>query len=226
MAKERPIKQFEMDRKEAARIAARLLLASGTTSPRVGGVGECTFHIIEDECDIEDICKKVEEIAENNEAWNFFERDAEMMRDADALIIITSLRSLTDPSDINCNMCGYLTCEYMEEREKLNKEDKSVAFTGPLCTFRAANVAYALNGVISLARELGIDFGVFWSAGLAALRMGLLPKTTGFAVGVAISITEKSPFRDIPLDYHKYNDRTMRDRIISRLWPQFRSIYS
>ncbi len=226
MALERAIKQYEKDRVEAARIAARLLIASGTTSPRVGGVGECTFHIIEDECDIEDICQVIEKSADDNPAWGFFKRDAEMLRDADAIIIITSLRSLTDPSDINCNMCGFLTCEYMQEREKLKREEKSVAFTGPLCTFRAANVAYALNGITSLARQLGIDFGVFWSAGLAAMRMGIVPKNTGFAVGVGISITEKSPFRDIPLDYHKYNDRTMRDRIINRLWPQFRSIYS
>ncbi len=226
MAVERALKQFERDRKEAAKIAARLLIASGTTSPRVGGVGECTFHIIEDECDIEDICQKIEKSANDNEAWKFFKRDAEMLRDADLIILITSLRSLTDPSDINCNMCGFLTCEYMQEREKFEKEDKSIAFTGPLCTFRAANVAYALNGITSLARQLGIDFGVFWSAGLAAMRMGILPKNTGFAVGVGISVTEKSPFRDIPLDYDKFNDRTMRDRIINRLWPQFRSIYS
>ncbi|GEM_PF-207062 len=226
MAVERAIKQFERDRKEAARIAARLLLASGTTSPRVGGVRECTFHIIEDDCDIEDICHKIETMADDNKAWKFFKRDAQMLRDADLIILITSLRSLTDPSDINCNMCGFLTCEYMQEREKFKKEDKSIAFTGPLCTFRAANVAYALNGIVSLARQLGIDFGVFWSAGLAGMRLGMLPHDTGFAVGVGISVTEKSPFRDIPIDYDKYNDRTMKDRIINRLWPQFRSIYS
>jgi len=226
MAIEKALKQFERDRKEAARIAARLLLASGTTSPRVGGVMECTFHIIEDECEIEDICQKIENMANDNNSWKFFKRDAQMLRDSDLIILITSLRSLTDPSDINCNMCGFLTCEYMQEREKFKKEDKSVAFTGPLCTFRAANVAYALNGISSQARQLGIDIGVYWSAGLAGMRMEILPRDTGFAVGVGISVTEKSPFRDIPLDYDKFNDRTMQDRIINRLWPQFRSIYS
>ncbi len=226
MAIERAVRQFEADRKESVRILSRLLMASGTTSPRVGGVGECTFHIVEDECDIEDLCQQIEKISDNNEAWGFFKRDAQMLRDADAVIVITSLRSLKDPSDINCNMCGYLTCEYMEQREKLDKKDAAVAYTGPLCTFRAANVAYALNGVISLAKQLGVDFGVFWSAGLAAMRMGAVPRDTGFAVAVGISISEKSPFRDIPLDYDKFNDRTMKDRIIYRLWPQFRSIYS
>ncbi|MEW6112385.1 MAG: DUF2148 domain-containing protein [Thermodesulfobacteriota bacterium] len=225
MTMERSLKQFEEDRKQAAQMAARLLLASGTTSPRVGGVGECTIHIIEDECDIEDLCQQIESMADLNAGWAFFRRDAAMLRDADAVLIVTSLRSLTDPSDINCNMCGKLTCEYMRETERLPKEP-GIAFTGPLCTFRADNIAYAVDGIVSQARNLGIDYGVFWSAGAAAMRMKILPRDTGFALAVAISVTEKSPFRDIPIRYDEMNERTMNDRIIKRLWPQFRSIYS
>ena len=222
---ERSIKQFETDRTEAVKIAARLILASGTTSPRVGGVGECTIHIIDDECDIEDLCQQIEGMADENKGWGFFKRDATILRDADAVLVVTSLRSLTDPSDINCNMCGKLTCDYLREEEKLPREP-GVAFTGPLCIFRANNIAYAVDGMVSQARNLGIDYGVYWSAGAAAMRMGILPQDTGFALAVAISVTEKSPFRDIPLKYDEINQRTMNDRIIQRLWPQFRSIYS
>jgi uncharacterized ferredoxin-like protein len=225
MSMERSLKQFEEDRKDAARIAARLLLASGTTAPRVGGVGECTIHIMDDECDIEDLCQQIETMADENKAWNFFNRDAAILRDADVLLIVTSLRSLTDPSDINCNMCGKLTCEYMRESERLPRES-GIAFVGPLCTFRADNIAYAVDGMVSQARNLGIDYGVYWSAGAAAMRMRIVPRATGFALAVAISVTEKSPFRDIPLKYDEMNERTMNDRIIKRLWPQFRSIYS
>lgn len=225
MSMERTKKQFEDDRKEAVKIAARLLLASGTTSPRVGGVGECTIHIIDDECDIEDLCRQIEEMAEEKESWKFFRRDAAMLRDADAVMIVTSLRSLTDPSDIHCNMCGFLTCDYMKEESKLGA-DKGIAYTGPLCSFRAANTAYAVSGLVTQARNLGIDYGIFWTAGAAAMRLKKVPKDTGFALAVAISITEKSPFRDIPLKYDEINERSMNDRIVQRLWPQFRSIYS
>ena len=222
---ERSIKQFEADRKEAAKVAARLILASGTTSPRVGGVGECTIHVLDDECDIEDLCQKMEQMAEIKKSWEFFKRDAAMLRDADAVLITTSLRSLTDPADINCNMCGKLVCEYLKEEEKL-PPDPDVAFQGPLCVFRANNIAYAVDGMIFQARNLGIDYGVYWSVGAAAMRMKILPRATGFALAVAISITEKSPFRDIPRRYAEINQRTMNDRMIQRLWPQFRSIYS
>jgi uncharacterized ferredoxin-like protein len=222
---ERSLKQYETDRKEAVRIAARLILASGTTTPRVGGVGECTIHIMEDDGDIEDLCQKMEEMAEIKKSWEFFKRDAAMLRDADALLITTSLRSLTDPADINCNMCGKMVCEYLKAEAKL-PADPEVAFIGPLCTFRATNIAYAVDGMVCAARNMGIDYGVYWSVGAAAMRMGVLPRATGFALAVAISITEKSPFRDIPPKYAEINQRSMNDRMINRLWPQFRSIYS
>ena len=222
---ERSIRQYETNRTAAVQTAARLILASGTTSPRVGGVGECTIHILDDECDIEDLCQAIEKMGEIKKSWHFFKRDAAMLRDADAVLITTSLRCVADPADINCNMCGKLVCEYLKEEERL-PEDPDVAFRGPLCIFRATNAAYALDGMISQARNLGIDYGVFWSAGAAAMRMGLLPKDTGFAMAVAISVTEKSPFRDIPKRYAEINQRSMNDRMIQRLWPQFRSIYS
>ena len=222
---ERSIKQYETDREESVRLASRLILASGTTTPRVGGVGECTIHIIEDECEIEDLCQEMEKMAQIKKSWKFFNREAQMLRDADAILVTTSLRSLTDPADINCNMCGKIVCEYLKEEEKL-PDDPDVAFKGPLCTFRANNIAYAVDGMTNQARNLGIDYGVYWSAGAAAMRMKILPKDTGFALAVAISVTEKSPFRDIPLRYDEFNQRTMNDRMINRLWPQFRSIYS
>lgn len=222
---ERSLKQFEDDRVDAARVAARLILASGTTSPRVGGVGECTIHILDDPCDIEDVCQEMERMADIKKSWAFFKRDAAMLRDADAILISTSLRCVTDPADINCNMCGKLVCEYLKDEERL-PDDPEIAFRGPLCIFRATNNAYAVDGMISQARNLGIDYGVYWSAGAAAMRMQILPRDTGFATAVAISVTEKSPFRDIPKRYAEINQRSMHDRMINRLWPQFRSIYS
>ena len=225
MSVERSIKQYEDDRRQAAKIAARLLLATATTSPRVGGVGECTIHILDDECDIEDLCQATEQMSGEDGQWGFFKRDAMMLRDADAVLIVTSIRCLTDPADINCNLCGKLTCEYQRQAPKLAPQP-GLAYTGPLCLFRANNISYAIETIISTARNMGIDYGIFWSAGAAAMRMKIVPRNTGFCLAVGISITEKSPFRDIPKAYADINETTMNDRIIKRLWPQFRSIYS
>ncbi len=222
---ERSLKEYEKLRKESAVIAAKLILASAVTSPRVGGVGEIAIQLFEDDADIEDICIKMEEMSELKKNWAFFKRDAAVLRNADVLLTMSSLRSFTDPGDFNCNYCGLLTCEYQRKAEKLPKEP-DIAFRGPLCLFRADNVGYALDAGISLARNLGIDYGVFWSAGAAALKLGILPKDTGFALGLGLAVMEKSPFRDIPRAYGDINEQTMSDRGIARLFPQFRSIYS
>ena len=118
-----------------------------------------------------------------------------------------------------------MVCEYLREEDKL-PADPDVAYTGCLCIFRANNIGYAIDGMIQGARNLLVDYGVYWSAGAAAMRMGILPRDTGFALAMGISITEKSPFRDIPKRYAEINPRSMNDRMINRLWPQFRSIYS
>ena len=194
---ERSIKQYETDRKEAVRIAARLMLASGTTTPRVGGVGECTIHIVDDECDIEDICQQMEAMADIKKSWGFFRRDAAMLRDADAVLIGTSLRSLTDPADINCNMCGKLVCEYLKDEEKL-PADPEVAFTGPLCTFRAANIAYAVDGMVSQARNLGIDYGRLLVRGRSGHTHGIIAPGHGLRPGRGHLHHREEPFQGHP----------------------------
>ena len=211
MSKERSIRQYEEDRISAARHSGPAdpglghhnppASAAWASAPSTSWMTNATSRIC---------ARPWRTWPATTRPGNFSPRDAVMLRDADAVLLITSLRCLNDPADINCNMCGHITCEYQKEAERLPAEP-SVAFTGPLCTFRANNIAYGLDGMISQARNLGIDYGVFWSAGAAAMRMGILPKETGFALGLAISITEKSPFRDIPKRLRR-NQRTDHER--------------
>ncbi|MBI5606256.1 MAG: hypothetical protein HY879_23220 [Deltaproteobacteria bacterium] len=222
---ERALQHYEQERRAGALEAARLLLASAVTSPRLGGVGEVVINLIQDPAELEDLALTMEDLAKENQAWSFFTRDAAMLRSADAVLVMSSMRSLDDPADINCGYCGLVTCENFRAREKLPNEP-GVAFTGPLCYLRVCNVAYALGGAASLAEQLGVDYTILFSAALAARRNGHTPRRSGFSLAIAISVTEKSPFRDMPKKSGEINERTMQDRIINRLWPQFRSIYS
>ena len=192
MTMERSLKQFEEDRKQAVRIAARLLLASGTTSPRVGGVGECTIHIVEDECDIEDLCQQIETHGRGEQGMGFLQERrghaAGRRRGADRHF-----------SPLPDRPCGHQLQHVRQAHLRVHAGDPNSFPTarewpspGPLCTFRANNIAYAVDGIVSQARNLGIDYGVYWSAGAAAMRMRIVPRDTGFALAVAISVTEKS----------------------------------
>ncbi len=221
---ERKMREYEERRLESVKLASKLLLASATTSPRVGGVDEISIHVLDNRDEIEDLSIAVDRMADDNPRWDFFHSDAVEVRDADVVMIMADRRSGHDPMDSNCNLCGYLLCDGLRDAERL-PEEPSVAFRGPFCLLRSMNMAYALNGAVTLARQLGIDHTIKMSVGAAALRMDLLPYKCDIALGFLASVTEKNPFMDLPREWAEYNDETLQNRLIHRLFPVFRSIY-
>lgn len=222
---ERKMREYEERRLESVKLAAQLLLASATTSPRVGGIDEISIHVLDDRDAIEDLAICIEKMAGDNPRWEFFRSDAVQVRDSDVVMIMADRRSGHDPMDSNCNLCGHLLCDAWREAERV-PEGPSVAFRGPFCLMRSLNMSYALNGAVILARQLGIDHTIKMSVGAAALRMDLLPYKSGIALGFLASVTEKSPYQDLPKRWAEYNNETLSNRLIGRLFPTFRSIYS
>ena len=120
-----------------------LLLATATSTPRVGGVDEISIHVLETRDEIEDLAIFIDKMADDNPAWDFFRSDAVQVRDSDVVMILADRRSGHDLMDSDCNLCGYMLCNLMREAEKL-PEEPSVAFAGPFCLLRSLNLAYAL----------------------------------------------------------------------------------
>ncbi len=222
---ERALREYHERREESARLAAKLLLASAVTAPRVGGIDEISVQYIEDRDSIEEMAIVVEKMAEDNPSWDFFRSDAVQIRDSDVVLVMADRRSGHDPMDSNCNLCGHTLCDSWRKVPKL-PDEPSVAFRGPFCLLRSMNLAYALGGAVTLARQLGIDHAIKMSVGVAALRMGLTPYKCDIALGFLASVTEKSPFKDLPRQYDQYNAAVLENRLIGRLFPTFRSIYS
>jgi uncharacterized ferredoxin-like protein len=222
---ERKMREYEERRLESVKLACQLLLASATTSPRVGGVDEISIHVLDSKDDIEDLAIAIDKMAEDNPRWEFFRSEAVQVRDSDVVMIMADRRSGHDPMDSNCNLCGHLLCDVWRDAERV-PDTPSVAFRGPFCLMRSMNLSYALNGAVTLARQLGIDHTISMSAGAAALRLDLLPYKCGIALGFLASVTEKNPFKDLPRKWAEYNNETLSNRLIGRLFPTFRSIYS
>jgi uncharacterized ferredoxin-like protein len=219
------MRQYEEARLEASILASKMIMASAITAPRVGGIDEVNIHRIDDRDTIEEMAIFVDKMADDNPAWDFFRSDAVQIQDSDVVMILADRRSGIDPMHSNCNLCGHTLCDWYGNVEKL-PEEKSTAFQGPFCLLRSMNMAYALNGAVSQARELGVDHMVKMSVGAAGVRMGLVPYKAGIAIGLLLSVTEKNPFRDLPKQYADYNANTLQNRLIGRLFPTFRSIYS
>ncbi len=222
---EKIMREYQEARLESAILASKLIMASAITSPRVGGIDEVTIHRIDDRDSIEELAIFVDKMADENPAWDFFHSDAVQISDSDVVMILADRRSAIDPMHSNCNLCGHTLCDWFSDVPKLEAAPH-IAFQGPFCLLRSMNMAYALNGAVSQARDLGIDHMVKMSVGAAGVRMGLVPYKAGIALGLLLSVTEKSPFKDLPKAYAEYNAGTLENRLIGRLFPTFRSIYS
>ena len=55
---ERKMREYEERRLESVKLASQLLLASATTSPRVGGIDEISIHVLDERDAIEDLAPK------------------------------------------------------------------------------------------------------------------------------------------------------------------------
>ena len=116
---ERKMREYEERREESVRLACKLLLASATTSPRVGGVDEISIHVLDSRDEIEDLAIAIDRMAADNPRWEFFRSDAVQVRDSDVVMIMADRRSSHDPMDSNCNLCGHLLCDMWRDAERV-----------------------------------------------------------------------------------------------------------
>ena len=110
----------------------------------------------------------------------FFLRDAENIRQADAVILVgTRLQSLS----LNCGYCGYPTCE------------KKNGHPAAPCALNMVDLGIAIGSMTAKAADLRVDNRVMFSAGKAALSIGLLAGCHSI-YAIPLSVSSKNPFFD------------------------------
>ena len=112
----------------------------------------------------------------------FFLRDAENIRQADAVILVGSRSSVMS---LNCGYCGYPTCVAKNEHPDVP------------CAINMTDLGIAIGSMPAKAADLRVDSRVMFSVGFAARRIGLL--TDCHAVyAIPLSASSKNPFFDRP----------------------------
>jgi len=157
--------------------AARQMMTAARTAPKGKGADVIEIAIATDD-DIERLSAEMLKIAEEKEL-KFFLRDADNIRQADALLLIGT-RFLTQ--GLNCAHCGYVSCTAKPE-------------TVP-CAINAIDVGIAIGSACSRAADLRVDTRVMFSAGLAAQRLKILGDDVKCVMAVPVSATSKNPFFD------------------------------
>ncbi len=178
--------------KEAVLTAAKLMMAAITTAPKGRGVSEVTSILLFDE-EKEHLARSMEEQNSHKATpVGFFKRDAQNIRKAAAVLLIGVKGTMPKKPEMpfNCGACGYPSCSEFMKTQKKKGED----FVGPLCAFQVMDLGIALGVAAKMAGELNIDNRMMYSAGAAAMNLGLLK--ADLIIAIPLSVSEKNIFFD------------------------------
>lgn len=169
---------------EAVMEAAKLILASIRTAPKARGRDTIYSCILTGN----DKQKVADWLKEQDERPDFFERDGKCIETAQALILIGAKG---EPVELNCNGCGYNTCDEFKKIKKTQGKD----FTGPNCVFKMIDLGIAIGSAVKTAGILNVDNRVFYTAGTAAKYLNFL-EDADVIIGIPLALAAKNPFFD------------------------------
>jgi len=166
---------------------AQLMELSGRTAPKGGGRDFVVQKILTGKhiLTLAGAMEKYAASASGNKA--FIGRDGGNVRNSEAVLLI-GLKN-AQPSKLDCGACGCSTCGECMSKVKPGNE-----FTGPTCAMRLLDLGVALGSAVKTAAMFNVDNRMMYSAGMAAIRAGLIDAE--IAIGVPLSATGKNIFFD------------------------------
>jgi len=177
---------------EAILTAARLIMAAVTTSPKARGISAVSSVLLQGE-EKERLALAMDNHGSRRKTrLDSFPRDAQNIRRSSAALLIGVKGTLPKKPEkpFNCGACGYSSCARFIAAEKKRGED----LTGPLCAFQVMDLGIALGVAAKMAAEFNIDNRLMYTAGAAAMTLGLLE--ADMIVALPLSISAKNIFFD------------------------------
>jgi uncharacterized ferredoxin-like protein len=165
---------------------AKQILVAGRTAPKAKGIDDLTFALITEKEEKEKLAQEMEKVAEEKgEKFAFFKRDAQNVRDSDAVILVSL--EFKKPLGLNCGACGFSCSDIFKNSNKLD-------FEGPLCAIKLLDMGIAIGSMVAKAKDLCIDNRIMYSVGVAAKRLNLIPGQ--IILGIPLSVKGKNIFFD------------------------------
>jgi uncharacterized ferredoxin-like protein len=172
--------------KEVVEKLALELLVCARTAPKARGQDNLELAIVTDKDELEKIAQEMERVAERGEAFKFFKRDADNIRNSEALVLISV--DFKNPVGVNCGACGF-TCDTITKVER-----KVLDYEGPICAMRLIDLGIAIGSAVAKAKDLCLDNRVMYTVGVAVKRLGLMPGQV--ILGIPLSVKGKNIYFD------------------------------
>lgn len=167
------------DEKNGMLHMARMICAAARTAPKARSIDLLTTAILDGE-EKDRLVEHMHLIAERD-GVAFFARDAGNVCQAPLIIMFASKNQ---PLGLpHCGYCGFENCQALQR-------------AGGVCAFNSGDLGIAIGSAVSRAADLRLDNRILYSAGKAALELGLMGKDAALAYGLPLSMTGKNPFFD------------------------------
>ena len=147
---------------------AELMVVAAKTAPKARGIDNIVSVVISDPAELEDLARKMEELA--SKYGSFFERDAKCVRESDAVVIIGAKVvdiGVKAPKDLGIGMDTYMTI---------------------------VNLGIAIGSAVKVASMLNVDNRIMYSIGVAAKELGLID--ADYVLGIPLSVKGKNIYFD------------------------------
>lgn len=173
--------KYNMDKSEAmiALQTAHQMVAAARTAPKGSGVDKIVACILDGE-DKKKLADEMRELSKLPEI-EFCSRDASNI-DGSHCVVLIGVKNI--PLGLgSCGFCGFGNCENSEK-------------AGSLCAFNTTDLGIAIGSAVSVAANNRIDNRVLFSAGKAALKLGLMGENVTVCFGIPLSTHTKNIFFD------------------------------
>jgi len=165
--------------KNAAMRVAELMSAAARTAPKACGV-DAIETFIADGDDKDKLTSAMREIGGESKDKEFFIRDA---GNIDASHCVVFIGVAPAPRGLNCSLCGTENCS-------------AAVKNGIPCAMAVNDLGIATGSAASIAMDHRIDNRIFFTAGMAALRLKLFPEKIKMCFGIGLATTGKNVFFD------------------------------
>ncbi len=181
---------------DAVKIVAGLMALAARTAPKAVGQDSIVCRVV--------AAKEQEKLAARIDTMgkalglDFFFVNAEQVRTSDATLLVgvEGKRAL----GLNCGGCGFLTCAEMIKAGKAAEKKRKSVYGGPNCVFKISDLGIAVGSAVKTASIHNVDNRVMFTAGVAALELGLL-KGCSVAYGIPLKAAGKNPFFDVVMKH-------------------------
>lgn len=158
---------------------AKLMCIAARTAPKCRGRDYISTAVLTGK-EKANIVKKMREIADNGFRPSTFNRDADNVDNAQALVLIGTKKAYLE---LDCAFCGFSSCEDAKKNSSL-------------CIYNSGDLGIAIGSAVSVANQHKIDNRIMFTAGLASVKSHILGKDVNIALGIPLSVSGKNIFFD------------------------------